>query len=172
MGGNTLSYSQQLLLLIKPKMPLKLTYFDLRARADPTRLILAQAGVEFEDERLPAPWDDMAPWTAMKPTTPFGVLPILCGRHQDLPVHDHRAVLRTCLRTWRQKRDGKCANGRNCGRRLRLHRKTTTPFFLKRTRPRRPSCRRPTQRRPDPPSSSSWRLASARAAENTLWVAS
>jgi len=66
------------LLLIKPKMPLKLTYFDLRARAEPTRLILAQAGVEFEDERLPAPWDDMAPWTAMKPTTPFGVLPILC----------------------------------------------------------------------------------------------
>jgi len=57
---------------------LKLTYFNLRARAEPARLILKQAGVEFEDCRLPAPWDDAAPWTAMKPTTPFGVLPLLC----------------------------------------------------------------------------------------------
>jgi len=57
---------------------LKLTYFNLRARAEPARLILKQAGVEFEDCRLPAPWDDAAPWTALKPVTPFGVLPLLC----------------------------------------------------------------------------------------------
>merc|ERR1712107_704440 len=122
--GNTLSYSQQLLLLIKPKMPLKLTYFDLRARAEPTRLILAQAGVEFEDERLPAPWDDGPVDGHEADHTLRRAADSVRGRHQDLPVHDHRAVLRTCLRTWRQKRDGKCANGRNCGRRLRLHRKT------------------------------------------------
>jgi len=57
---------------------IKLTYFNLKARAEPARLILKQAGVEFEDCRLPAPWDDMAPWTALKPMTPFGQLPMLC----------------------------------------------------------------------------------------------
>lgn len=57
---------------------IKLTYFNLRARAEPARLILKQAGAEFEDCRLPAPWDDAAPWTALKPMTPFGVLPLLC----------------------------------------------------------------------------------------------
>merc|ERR1711872_882211 len=61
------------------RMPvIKLTYFNLRARAEPARLILKQAGADFEDCRLPAPWDDAAPWTALKPMTPFGVLPLLC----------------------------------------------------------------------------------------------
>merc|ERR1712127_491931 len=61
----------------------KLTYFNLRARAEPARLILAQAGVSYEDNRLPAPWDDMAPWTALKPNTPFGQLPTLCVDGQE-----------------------------------------------------------------------------------------
>jgi len=56
-----------------------LTYFDLRARAEPARLILAQAGVEYEDKRLAAPFDEAgaAAWQAVKPTTPFGQLPML-----------------------------------------------------------------------------------------------
>jgi len=62
---------------------MKLTYFNLRARAEPARLILAQAGVSYEDNRLPAPWDDMAPWTALKPNTPFGQLPTLCVDGQE-----------------------------------------------------------------------------------------
>jgi len=60
------------------RMPgMKLTYFNLRARAEPARLILAQAGQDYEDARLPAPWDDMAPWQELKPNTPFGQLPVL-----------------------------------------------------------------------------------------------
>ena len=42
-----------------------------------------QAGVSYEDNRLPAPWDDMAPWTALKPNTPFGQLPTLCVDGQE-----------------------------------------------------------------------------------------
>jgi glutathione S-transferase len=55
----------------------KLTYFDLRARAEPCRLLLAYAGTQYEDERLAAPWDDMAPWIALKPKTPWGQVPLL-----------------------------------------------------------------------------------------------
>jgi len=58
-------------------MSLKLSYFDLRGRAEPARLLLHQAGVEFEDARVAAPWDELAPWVALKPTTPFGQLPLL-----------------------------------------------------------------------------------------------
>jgi len=56
---------------------IKLTYFDLRARAEPCRLLLAYAGAKYEDERLPAPWDNMAPWAALKPNTPWGQVPLL-----------------------------------------------------------------------------------------------
>merc|ERR1712151_1075335 len=61
-----------------PRMSnIKLTYFDLRARAEPCRLLLAYAGSKYEDERLPAPWDNMAPWTTLKPNTPWGQVPLL-----------------------------------------------------------------------------------------------
>merc|ERR1711915_237309 len=43
----------------------------------PCRLLLAYAGAKYENKRIPAPWDDMAPWTALKPNTPWGQLPIL-----------------------------------------------------------------------------------------------
>jgi len=56
---------------------IKLTYFDLRARAEPARLLLAYAGVRYTDHRIPAPWDNPAPWAAMKPTTPYGQTPLL-----------------------------------------------------------------------------------------------
>jgi glutathione S-transferase len=52
--------------------PLKLTYFNLRARAELSRLILAYAGVEYEDIRV-----DQSRWPEHKPSTPFGQLPIL-----------------------------------------------------------------------------------------------
>ena len=55
----------------------KLTYFNLRARGEPARLILAYAGVQYEDDRIPAPWDDPKPWSEMKPKTPYGEVPIL-----------------------------------------------------------------------------------------------
>ncbi|XP_046646240.1 probable glutathione S-transferase 7 isoform X1 [Daphnia pulicaria] len=52
----------------------KLHYFDnpRRGRAELSRLILSQAGVPFEDVRFPH-----SEWPNMKPTTPFGQVPIL-----------------------------------------------------------------------------------------------
>ncbi|XP_067934075.1 glutathione S-transferase 1-like isoform X1 [Watersipora subatra] len=50
----------------------KLTYFDLRARAEPARAMLTMAGQKFEDIRvLPQNWENL------KPETPLGFLPIL-----------------------------------------------------------------------------------------------
>jgi|Transcript_20905 glutathione S-transferase len=51
---------------------IKLTYFDLEGRAEGTRLALVLSGTEFEDERIP-----FSDWVAIKPTTPFGKLPVM-----------------------------------------------------------------------------------------------
>lgn len=50
----------------------KLTYFNLEARGEWIRWIFQQAEVPFEDIRVP-----FQDWSAMKPTTPLGCLPIL-----------------------------------------------------------------------------------------------
>ena len=50
----------------------KLTYFNVRGRAELIRLILAQAGVPYEDKRIVG--ED---WPKLKPQTPFGSMPIL-----------------------------------------------------------------------------------------------
>src|SRR5262245_2445883 len=51
----------------------KLTYFDMAgSRGEECRLALFTAGVDFEDNRL-----KREAWMALKPTTPFGNLPIL-----------------------------------------------------------------------------------------------
>jgi glutathione S-transferase len=50
----------------------KLTYFNGRGRAEIVRLIFAVAGVEYEDVRL-----DKEKWPALKPSTPFGQVPII-----------------------------------------------------------------------------------------------
>ena len=49
-----------------------LIYFQSRGQAEVTRLIFAQAGVEYEDRRLTS-----EEWAKLKPTTPTGVLPVL-----------------------------------------------------------------------------------------------
>lgn len=51
----------------------KLIYFDAPvSRGEECRLALHVAGVDFEDARL-----KREEWTALKPTTPFGALPVL-----------------------------------------------------------------------------------------------
>jgi len=51
---------------------IKLTYFNLRGRAEVSRLMLAHKGVEYEDNRITGDQ-----WKALKPKTPFGGLPLL-----------------------------------------------------------------------------------------------
>ena len=51
---------------------IKLTYFDIEAAAEPVRLALVLSGTEFEDNRVQFP-----DWPALKPTTPYGQLPIM-----------------------------------------------------------------------------------------------
>ena len=50
----------------------KLTYFNSKGGAEISRFIFAQAGVEYEDVRV-----DHGDWPALKPTMPFGVVPVL-----------------------------------------------------------------------------------------------
>eukprot|EP00931_Biecheleriopsis_adriatica_P068058 TRINITY_DN42093_c0_g1_i1.p1 TRINITY_DN42093_c0_g1~~TRINITY_DN42093_c0_g1_i1.p1 ORF type:complete len:227 (+),score=60.23 TRINITY_DN42093_c0_g1_i1:98-778(+) len=51
---------------------IKLTYFNIEAAAEKVRLALVMTGTEFEDNRI-----DFAAWQELKPTTPFGQLPIM-----------------------------------------------------------------------------------------------
>ena len=55
----------------------KLTYFNLRARGEPCRLLLAYGGIKYEDERIAPPWEEGSTWGALKDSTPFGQLPVL-----------------------------------------------------------------------------------------------
>ncbi|MEZ4389504.1 MAG: glutathione S-transferase family protein [Polyangiales bacterium] len=56
----------------------RLTYFDMPvSRGEECRLAFAIAGVDFEDHRIAR-----EEWPAMKPTTPFGALPVL-----EVPGH-------------------------------------------------------------------------------------
>jgi prostaglandin-H2 D-isomerase / glutathione transferase len=59
------------LLVMSPT--LKLSYFDFHGgRGEPARVALSIAGIAFQDDRVA--FND---WTARKPTTPFGGMPIL-----------------------------------------------------------------------------------------------
>merc|ERR1712223_319581 len=51
---------------------IKLVYFNVRGRAETARLILAYAGVEYEDKRIT--FEEMP---ALKPSLPFGQVPVL-----------------------------------------------------------------------------------------------
>ncbi|KER31528.1 hypothetical protein T265_02296 [Opisthorchis viverrini] len=58
----------------------KLTYFNLRGRAEPIRMILIVSGTPFEDCRI-----EVSDWPSKKSTIPGGKLPILevttpCGK--------------------------------------------------------------------------------------------
>jgi hypothetical protein len=51
---------------------IKLSYFDIEGAAEPTRLALILTGTAFEDDRV-----SFEQWGALKPTTPYGSLPIM-----------------------------------------------------------------------------------------------
>jgi len=50
----------------------KLTYFNSRGKAETIRMLFAEANVQYEDNRL-----DRANWPNLKPTMPFGQVPVL-----------------------------------------------------------------------------------------------
>uniref|UniRef100_W5N5J5 glutathione transferase n=2 Tax=Lepisosteus oculatus TaxID=7918 RepID=W5N5J5_LEPOC len=50
----------------------KLTYFNMRGRAELTRFILAYAGIPYEDIRIE--WHN---WPSIKPSIPCGKLPVM-----------------------------------------------------------------------------------------------
>ncbi|XP_076239149.1 glutathione S-transferase S4 [Calliopsis andreniformis] len=52
----------------------KLKYFNVMGLAEPIRFLLSYGGVEFTDIRLEHSSKD---WINMKPTTPFGQMPVL-----------------------------------------------------------------------------------------------
>jgi len=47
-----------------------ITYFDVRARAEPIRMMLEEKAVAYAERRI-----HMEEWPALKPTLPFGQLP-------------------------------------------------------------------------------------------------
>lgn len=58
----------------------KLVYFNARGRAEVSRFIFAQAGVEYEDKRV-----EKEEWAKLKPSTPTGALPLLEVDGKQLP---------------------------------------------------------------------------------------
>ena len=67
---------------------LKLTYFNIEGAAEKVRLALKLGGLEFQDERI-----EMAAWQQLKPSTPYGQLPLLSIDDQP-PVTQSFAMLR------------------------------------------------------------------------------
>merc|ERR1711868_215988 len=67
----------------------KLTYFNLRGRAEPTRMLLAYGGIEFEDCRVANEG-----WMSLKPKTPYGSLPVMEWNGEGLAQLEKRLVSR------------------------------------------------------------------------------
>jgi len=68
----------------------KLVYFDGRGLAEPSRILLAYSGIPFEDQRLKAVVDangkhDRSEFLALKPTLPFGQVPVLHADGEVIP---------------------------------------------------------------------------------------
>jgi len=82
------THTQQIIKMVK------LTYFNLRGRGEPARLILEQAGVEYEDARITSPFIDVAPWVAHKSSTPYGQLPVLCD--DGVEIAQSMTIARYC----------------------------------------------------------------------------
>ena len=67
------------------------TYFDVRARAEPIRLILEEMGVQYEDHQI----TDQE-WSKLRSSTPFGWLPVY--RDGDLEIWQSHAIYRHLAR--------------------------------------------------------------------------
>ena len=72
---------------------MKLTYFDIYAKAEATRMLLTHAKVDFEDCRIQFP--EMA---AMKPDLEFGQLPLF--EHDGKKMSQSNSILRFVGKTY------------------------------------------------------------------------
>lgn len=93
-ASRALSVSPSAMAMATPK--LKLTYFNIKARAEPTRLALHIAGIPFEDVRL-----KHEEWPALKGSFPLGQVPVrsACSCALRAPLRaSPRAPLRACAR--------------------------------------------------------------------------
>ena len=71
---------------------IKYIYFDLRVKGEPARLLLAHGGVKYTDERIELGWNDPKPWTELKPTMPWGQLPMLQWKGEPHQHHGRMVV--------------------------------------------------------------------------------
>ncbi|XP_019878295.1 glutathione S-transferase isoform X2 [Aethina tumida] len=65
----------------------KLTYFDVKALAEVTRLLFSYGSIEFEDNRF-----QKENWPEFKPSMPFGQVPVL--EHNGKVAHQSLAIAR------------------------------------------------------------------------------
>lgn len=73
----------------------RLTYFDAPvSRGEECRLAFVLAGVDFDDHRI-----SREQWAALKPTTPFGGLPLL-ELEGEAPIAQSNAILAYIGRRW------------------------------------------------------------------------
>jgi glutathione S-transferase len=70
-------------------MTITLTYFDIEGVAEPVRLALLLTKTPFEDRRIKFP-----EWGALKPTTPYGVLPVMTLEDNGPMRSQSKALLR------------------------------------------------------------------------------
>ena len=69
----------------------EITYFDIRGRAEPIRLLLEEVGVEYDDVQIAS-----EQWPARKSRLPFGQLPMF--KEGDLEVVQSHAIYRHLAR--------------------------------------------------------------------------
>jgi len=67
-------------------------YFDIRARAEPARLILEETEIQYEDQQIT---DEE--WSELRPKTPFGWLPAY--RDGEIEIWQSHAIYRHLART-------------------------------------------------------------------------
>ncbi|XP_019408970.1 PREDICTED: hematopoietic prostaglandin D synthase isoform X2 [Crocodylus porosus] len=65
----------------------KLTYFNMRGRGEIIRYLFAYSGIKYEDNRI-----EWADWPNIKPTIPFGKVPIL--EIDGVIIHQSLAIAR------------------------------------------------------------------------------
>jgi glutathione S-transferase len=61
--------------------PRTITYFDIRGRVETIRLMLEDLELEYEDRRITTD----AQWDKLRPSTPFGTLPIYKDERFEIP---------------------------------------------------------------------------------------